>query len=194
MIKEKFIKLLIFLPLFLLTITPVLAENNNSKNISTVKRAEAQDRAQEKLQTIRENNKLRLEGMKLKSCQAREEAINKRMDSLTRLTENMETKFSSISARVIEYYETKVLPDKSLSNYQELLNDITAKKTAVDSALGSAQSSVGSFSCESDDPKSLYTSFREDMQAVKAALKEYRTSIKNLIVAIKTLNEEEDSE
>lgn len=191
--KIKIIASIIFLFSIVLLATPVLAQDTTEPT-APLKRTEVRERVQEKIQMVRENTKLRLEGVKLRTCQSREEAINKRMDSLIRLTENMETKFSSISARVIEYYETKVLPDKSLVNYQELIDEISAKKDSVDLALESAQSSVGSFSCESDEPKSLYTSFREDMQAVKSALKEYRTSIKNLIVAIRTLNAEEDDE
>ncbi|OGH11126.1 MAG: hypothetical protein A3B38_02285 [Candidatus Levybacteria bacterium RIFCSPLOWO2_01_FULL_36_13] len=192
--KIKIITSLIFIFSLALLVTPVLAEKNNPDNISVVRRADAQERVEEKIQAVRENTKLRLEGAKLRTCQVREDAVNKRINNLVRLTENMETKFSSISARVIEYYETKVLPDKSLSNYQELIDEIATKKAAVDSALDSAQSSVGSFSCESDDPKNMYTTFRENMQTVKNALKEYRTSIKNLIVAIRTLNSEEESE
>ena len=192
--KIKIITSLIFIFSLALLVTPVLAEKNNPDNISVVRRADAQERVEEKIQAVRENTKLRLEGAKLRTCQVREDAVNKRINNLVMLTENMETKFSSISARVIEYYETKVLPDKSLSNYQELIDEIATKKAAVDSALDSAQSSVGSFSCESDDPKNMYTTFRENMQTVKNALKEYRTSIKNLIVAIRTLNSEEESE
>ena len=152
-------------------------------------------KTQERIETVKENIAQRLEGIKLRSCQARENAINNRINSLTRLTGNMEVKFASISARVQEYYSSTLVPDgKTLSNYDSLLSDISAKKDAVDAALATAKALGEDFSCQADNPKSLFTTFRENMQAVKSALKEYRTSIKNLIVAIRTLNSEENSE
>lgn len=125
---------------------------------------------------------------KLRSCQARENAIKQRMISLTRLVTNMESKFDSIATRVEKYYTTKVVPSgKTVAGYDGLVADIATKKAAVQTALSTAQSDVNSFSCKSSDPKSQLQTFRVDMQNVKSALKDYRTSIKNLIVAVRSL-------
>lgn len=128
----------------------------------------------------------RLGEVALRSCQAREEAVKNRMTSLTNLVSNIEKVFDSIAARVEAFYSDKVVPSgKTVSNYDTLVADISTKKGIVATDLTTAQSLVNSFNCSSDDPKGLLTQFRIDMQKVKSDLKDYRTSIKNLIVAVK---------
>lgn len=124
----------------------------------------------------------------LKSCQARESVIKTRMDNLTRLTLNIEDVFNKIAMRVEDFYTNKILPSgKSVPNYDALVSDIAAKKGIADADLAAAQTLESSFSCTTDDPRSLLTQFRLDMQKVKTDLKNYRTSIKNLIVAVRPL-------
>ncbi len=126
----------------------------------------------------------RLEELKLKACEAREENIKKKTSSLMNLVSGMVGKFDAIAKRVEEFYTTKVLPTgKVVTNYDALVADINTKKTAVDEALKNVPDTED-FDCSSDDPKGLLTEFRTDMQAVKTALHEYRTSIKNLIKAV----------
>lgn len=125
-----------------------------------------------------------LEG-KLKACQAKEAAIQKRSDQMAKMAINMQDKFTAIAARVKTYYTGTVLPSgKTVSNYDTLVAAIATKQAAVGTALAKAQSDVTAFSCTSDDPKTQLTQYRTDMQAVKSALKEFRTSIKDLIVAV----------
>lgn len=122
----------------------------------------------------------------LRSCQAREDAIKKRAQQLGQLAGNMENTFDAIVQRVREYYLTKLVPaGKKAADYDSLDADIVAKKVAVQTSLTQAQANTN-FSCASDDPKAQMTQFREDMQKVIQALKDYRTSIKNLIVAVNT--------
>lgn len=133
--------------------------------------------------------KNKLTQAQLRSCQAKESAIKDRMQSLVDLVANMEEKFSAIEKRVEDFYTTKVVPDgKTVSNYSSLVANIGTKKAAVDTALASAKTDTSNFNCTSDDPKSLFTQFRTDMQKVKSALKDYRTSIKNLIVAVHSVS------
>ena len=172
MIKTK----ILALPLFFILLTssalaierPDYAGNSNSQE----KRELAQNRLGE---------------AKLRSCQARENSIKTRADSLQGLATNMMEKFDAITERVKEFYDTKVVPEgNTVENYDELLDDIDAKKEAVQNALDKAKDGISGFSCDGDDPKGLLTQYKEDMQAVKSALKDYRTSIKNLIVAVHT--------
>ena len=135
-----------------------------------------------------EAKKEKLDAKKLKVCQTKEKVIKNRLESLTRLVTNQQTKFDKIATRVENFYTAKVLPTgKTLANYDALAADIDAKKAAVDSNLATAKTNADSFACGADDPKGALSGFREDMQSVKSALKEYRTSIKNLIVAVKGL-------
>ena len=130
----------------------------------------------------------RLTEAKLRACQAREDTIKKRATRLIQLATNMEGKFDKHAQRVEEYYTSKVVPsDKTVANYESLVADIDAKKAAVGVALSIAQNDANNFNCTGDDPKGQLTQFRKDMQAVKKALKDYRTSIKNLIVAVRSV-------
>ncbi len=131
----------------------------------------------------------------LKSCQAREAAIKNRSLHLTKLATGMETKFDAIAGRVEAYYTAKVVPSgKTVSNYNTLVADIQTQKTNIQTAVTKAQNDANSFSCTGSTPKAQMTQFRIDMQSVKGALKEYRTSIKNLIVAVRSITGTENSE
>jgi len=131
----------------------------------------------------------------VRACQARESAIKTRMTRLTNLAANMETKFDSIAGRVKNYYTSKVLPSgKTVANYDSLVANIATQKTAVASALTQAQANINSFNCASGNAKAQLTQFRQDMQAVKSTLKDYRTSIKNLIVAVRSVTGSQNSE
>lgn len=127
----------------------------------------------------------RLTDTKLKSCQSREAAIKTRSEHLSQLATTMEEKFDAIAARVEEYYTTKVVPSgKTVQNYNSLVADIAAKKVAVGTSLTKAQNDIAGFSCDGSDPKAQMTAYRLDMQGVIQELKDYRTSIKDLIVAV----------
>lgn len=144
------------------------------------KRDEAKQRA--------EARKEKLDAKKLQVCQRKEEIIKKRLESLTRLVTIQETKFDQISTRVQTFYTTKVLTKgKTVPNYDSLVADIASKKGAVDAALTNAKTNAEGFSCDGDDPKGALTQYRKGMQTTKEALKDYRTSIKNLIVAVKSV-------
>lgn len=132
-----------------------------------------------------------LTAAKLRACQAKESAITKRSVHLGQLATTMEEKFDAIATRVEEYYTTKVVPSgKTVAKYNSLVSDIQTKKTAVQTAVTKAQAGAAGFSCTGDDPKGQMVTFREDMQAVIKALQDYRTSIKNLIVAVRSVTGE----
>lgn len=136
----------------------------------------------------KEKAKNKLTEAKLRACQNKETSIRKRIDRLTQLTTKIETNFDKHAQMVEEYYTSTVLPSgKTVANYDELIADIQTRKEAVQTALLETQGSVGGFDCEGDDPKGQLKQFRTDIQAVKKALKDYRFSIKNLIVGVRSV-------
>ena len=123
---------------------------------------------------------------KLRSCQAREAAVKNRSEQIVKFSDNMLTKFASISARVQNFYTEKVQPSgKTVANYNTLLADIETKKASASAAVVQASATALAFSCE-EAPKEQLRTFHQDMKRVIAALKEYRRSIRNLIVAVHT--------
>ncbi|MFZ3068874.1 MAG: hypothetical protein WA052_00975 [Microgenomates group bacterium] len=128
---------------------------------------------------------------KANSCQARESGVKTRMAQLTKLSINMETTFDRIAEKVKAYYTETVLPSgKSVANYDALVADIAAKKAIVQTELADADTDIKSFSCISGEPKTLMNQYQVNMRAVKTALKNYRTSIVNLIVAVRTVSKD----
>lgn len=127
----------------------------------------------------------RLQDTKLKACQARENGIKQRSTHLTQLATKMETQFDIIASRVEAFYTSKVVSSgKTVANYDTLVSAIQTQKSGVQSALASASAEAVSFNCSATDPKGQLTQYRVDMQSVINSLKNYRTSIKNLIVAV----------
>ena len=105
----------------------------------------------------------------------------------------MQEKFDAIAAKVQDYYTSKLVPaGKTVSNYDALVADIQTKKSAIQTALTKAQTDISGFSCTGSDPKGLLKKFSEDMKSVKQALNDYRTAIKNLIVAVHSVTGEEN--
>lgn len=140
------------------------------------------------------SNKPLVQG-RLRACQVKEEIISKRLTQVGNGVFSVEIKFDSIAKRVEDYYQTKVLTGgKVVPNYSALVSEIETKKLAVQTALNSQKNNVRVFDCTGYDPKGQLTQFRTDTQEVRSALKEYRTSIKNLIVAIRSITGEESRE
>lgn len=169
--KAGFSLKVIFFSLLLLFLTStVSAETAEKKNSLDIRRPEAMiTKAQNRV------------------CAAKESAIKIRMTQLTRLVATMETTFDKIAERTKTYYTNKVLTSgKTISNYDALVNDIAVKKEAIQTALNQAKADVSSFNCSTGDPKATLYRFNLNMKLVKDALKNYRTSVNNLIVAVKS--------
>lgn len=179
--------------------TQILAEDTSSTpaagiNVTTTIRTEqvGSSSGETKDMEIRGHNfgKDKLEGTRLNSCKEVEKNLTTRSTHLSELVTNMEKVFTAIAQRVENYYITKLVPTgKTLPNYDALVADITTKQNAIAPLVDAASKDFSGFTCGSDNPKAQITQFRTDMQAVTAALHDYRTSIKNLIVAIRTLGE-----
>lgn len=124
---------------------------------------------------------------KTRACQARENAIKIRSEKLTQLAKTMELKFDAIVTRVKDYYTSKLVPSgKTVAGYNDLLDEIGVKKDNVKDAIAKAQTNISKFNCTAGNPKNMLMQFNQDMRMVKSALKDYRTSTKNLIVAVRS--------
>lgn len=131
----------------------------------------------------------KLSGGSMHACLAREKGIQNRSTNLVTRATNMEAVFATIASRVEDYYTSKVVPSgKSVANYTTLTTAIQTQKDTVQTDLGKAQADATSFNCSSSDPKAEMTTYRSDMQTVIKDLQAYKQSVKNLIVAVRSLN------
>lgn len=129
----------------------------------------------------------KLEARKLQICERKQDSIIRRSTRLAQRAQTQLTNFELKANRVEDFYNNRLVPKGiTLDNYDDLLADIEAKKQAVNEATTSAKAAAEAFDCSADDPKGQLANYRTDMQNAITALKEYRTSIKNLIVSVRT--------
>ena len=129
-----------------------------------------------------------LQDAKLRACQAVSTSVITRSTHLVDLVTQMEKTFTSIADGVEQYYLTKVVPTgKTLPNYDALVADISTKQNSLAPLVQTAQTDASSFSCTGNNPAAQLTQYRTDMQGVLKGLQDYRTAVKNLIVAVRTL-------
>lgn len=126
----------------------------------------------------------KLAAAKLKSCQHREKAINNIMTRISDRGQKQLTLFGTIATRTETFYTTK---GKTLSNYDALVADVNAKATAAQTVVSSTSTAGSGFTCDGTDPKAFVGAFKTSLKAEITALKDYRTSVKNLIVGVKSV-------
>lgn len=121
---------------------------------------------------------------KLRACQNRQKAITNIMARIADRGQKQLTLFSTIATRTETFYTDK---GKTLSNYDALVADVTAKAAAAQTAVDTIKSDSTGFSCDSSDPKGFVASFKDSLKSEISALQAYRTSVKNLIVGVKSV-------
>lgn len=126
----------------------------------------------------------RLAAAQLKSCQKRETAITNIMSRLSDRGQKQLTLFTTIAHRTETFYTTK---GKTLSNYDALVADVTAKKAVAQTAVDNVKSTSTTFTCGANDPKGIASSFKDSLKTEISALNDYKTSVKNLIVGVKSV-------
>ena len=134
--------------------------------------------------------KQRLSDEKLRICEEKSKKIIGRSTALGEKASEMEKKFTAIVSGVKEYYTTKGL---QLENYDQLIASLEEKKNVIIPLVEAAKTSLDGFTCTGENPSGRLKIYHDDMQAVLAALHEYRVSIKDLITAIKGLRVAESS-
>jgi DNA repair exonuclease SbcCD ATPase subunit len=145
----------------------------------------AKDAAEARVKARHEAQQEKLSASQLEICNHREANINNRIMRIGDRSTKYLTLFNSISERAQDFYANK---GNTLSNYGELIADVSEKKVAAEAAVGVINEMRASFNCDSANPKSAVDDFKVRLQTAVTALKEYRTSVKNLIVGIKSVN------
>jgi hypothetical protein len=125
----------------------------------------------------------RLTNAKFKACQKRETAINNRLQRIATHGERQLEVFSKIAERTEAFYTAK---GHKLSNYDALVAEVNAKKAAAETTMADLKAKSVAFKCDGSDPKGAAQSFKDSLRAEQAALKAYKTAVKNLIVGVKS--------
>lgn len=143
-----------------------------------------------KIEAKRLERATKLADNKLRVCKKREKAIGNIMLRVgDRGTKQLAT-FTKISERVQAFYKDKGL---MLDDYDSLVSEVNIKKIAAESAIENTKSSIPTFKCDGADPKGTAESFKQVSIVERQSLKEYKTAIKNLIVAVKSVALSDDN-
>lgn len=138
-----------------------------------------------------EAKKEKLKDEKLKICNEREDKINKHMDTVASRGQSKLDLFTKIAERVKSFYVSK---GKTLSNYEDLVAAVNAKKASAQATVDAVISHSVTFDCDGDDPKGAAGGFKSKVKDMNSALKEYRTAVKNLIVGVKSVQSSTEGE
>lgn len=121
---------------------------------------------------------------KLRACQNRQRAITNIMSRIADRGQKQLDLFGTIATRVEAFYAKKA---KTLSNYSTLVADVNAKQAAAQTTVANIKSASTGFNCEGSDPKGFVDTFRTSLKSEISALQDYRTSVKNLTVGVKSV-------
>jgi hypothetical protein len=121
----------------------------------------------------------------LKACQNRETAINNIMARIVDRGTKQIGVFDTIATRTETFYVAK---GKTLANYSTLVATVNAAHSKAEADL-SAMKTTDSIDCASADPKGSVLSFKTNLKLEISDLNMYKTAVKNLIVAVKSVQE-----
>jgi hypothetical protein len=116
-----------------------------------------------------------------RACESQATAIQKRSQQMVKRADTLIEKFDAITTRVKEFYAAQGI---TVSNYQELVDDIDAKKAVAKTAAATAQTNAGLITCASDSPRQQVQAFSKQLRETVTALNAYKRSVRNLIVAV----------
>ncbi len=132
-------------------------------------------------QRLSERTEGRLSTIKQKVCEKRVGVIKSIMAKAAAQGAKHLDVFTKIATRVEEFYTNKKL---TVASYDALVAEVNAKKAAAQTAIDAVKNDTG-FDCTDANPIGQIDAFVSKVRAMHKALKDYRTSIKDLIVAVK---------
>ena len=198
---KKIVAFISVISLFSLSGVPVLAlpsqatahaQANNSTNASAGKNVTtgtnnngvSNQNSNKPTTTGQANGQAHMQAGQLKACQNRQAAITNIINRIDTRAQNQLTLFSTIASRVENFYTTK---GKTVANYDQLVADITSAETTAQTNLTTMKAN-STFSCSLANPKGMVSAFQSYLKTEISDLRNYRTAVKNLIVAVATAN------
>ena len=122
----------------------------------------------------------------MRVCVQRQVNVTNIMNNITTRVTNQISLFGQI-ANSVESFSTQ--SGKTVPNYSTLVSSINSAQTKAQADLATLQQNA-TFSCNSGDPKAAITSFRGYVKVEVGDLENFRSTVKNLIVAVAKANNE----
>jgi hypothetical protein len=95
------------------------------------------------------------------------------------------TACSTIAERTEKFYTDK---GKTVTNYDDLVAAVNNAKTTTQADVANLKTLIGNgFDCSGDNPKGTAASVKAAIEQTRTDMKAYKTAVKNLIVAVKSV-------
>jgi hypothetical protein len=143
---------------------------------------------QAKLQAMKEEVKTRLAAKRLEACEKHSDKINGIIQKRSEQATKQLAVFTKISDRVQTFVTDKNL---TVENYDTLVAAINDKEASAQAAIEA--NTATKFDCNTASADKPLQVPRTSVEAVRTALHDYRTAIKNLIVNVKASAEKEEA-
>lgn len=124
----------------------------------------------------------RLDDAKRKVCETRKTNVGNTMQKAAAAGQRHLTAFKNIYNRVTEFYTNKKL---TIAAYESLATTAQAKYDAAAAAIKAAKDATG-FDCNGDNPVGTADQYKGKIKVMHDALKEYRSAVHAMLVAVKT--------
>lgn len=152
--------------------------------------SDLQERAKKLLASERKDKKSKSIEARQKSCEARQASLMKKSQNYSRNAKKHLGVFDSVYAKVLAFQQEKQL---TAANFAALKAAADAKKAAAGSAITALESPNVTVDCSSEDPAEAVATLRESVKNARQALQEYRSAIKDLVVALQAAKTTDDT-
>jgi|GEM_PF-2301084 len=169
--------------------TPKMETENETETHNSATETESHDgsgsslesRVKQLLDDKRQNKPAKSTADLQKICQQHQADINKKIANLSTKAQNHLTAFNNVFTKVQAFQSSHNL---SVSNYDTLVADATAKQTAATTAVNALKSVSVTVDCSTADPASSIATVQTAASDARTALQAYRSSLLALVNAL----------
>jgi hypothetical protein len=127
---------------------------------------------------------------RVKTCEHIQKAVNNKLKAFNNHADKYLTRLNTLFTKVQDYQTANNL---SVANYDALVATATQKQTDATLAVDALKSLGTTIDCTSSDPASMLASVKSGATDARDALKAYRSSLKDIFVALIQANKTEDT-
>lgn len=186
------------------SVTPTPETSTNRSKVRSLEHSaeEAREAAKQKIESNKEKAKSAVEELKAKAsgksaearqkaCDARKSSMETIMNNAGRFATKYKERFDTVFERAMSFKEENVLV---VADYDSLVEAANTAGESVDAAVAALTDMEVTIDCT--DPDSVATSlstYKQGVVEARTALKSYRDAIKDVLKAVKTAAESEQS-
>ncbi len=129
-----------------------------------------------------------------KACEVHVKVIKLRQGNIASHAAKVEERLNKLTLAVEKYYTEKLVPaGKILPNYDALVADVSSKQAALDPLIEKIQADSEGLTCDKNQARGQFTTFKGDIQKLLKAFKDYRLSVIHLMQGVKSIAGREEN-